>query len=66
MTMLWWRPLYHVAYRASLRAHFTFAGVSEAIKSWGGGGANGAAELGGGEQVGGGKLGLKVASFKQN
>ena len=40
----------------------------EAIKSWGGG-ANGAAKLGGG-QVGGGQVGvkleLKVGSFKQN
>ena len=34
-----------------------------------GGGANGAAKLGGGKSVcvwGGGKLGLKVGSFKQN
>ena len=48
--------------RASLRFCIDLSGVSEAIKSCGGGGGGkGAAKLGGG-----GKLGLKVGYFKQN
>ena len=57
----------HIPYGILKNSTITITGVSEAIKSWGGG-QMGRLSWGGGRVGGasGAKLGLKVGSFKQN